>query len=76
MDKIVESLKFKHIETEAMLRGRKIISTYSYRTPVDIYEYRRIDRALVRAFGCENTRTIGTPADFKISTRGEIKGLL
>ena len=70
----VDQLKFKRIETEAMLRGQKITSSYSYAKPVGIDEYRRIDAALVRAFGSKDSRTIGTPAEFKIVSGGRAAG--
>lgn len=53
----IESLRFDQIETIALLRGRKIQSYHSFKTPVGIEEVRKIDAALVRAYGNENART-------------------
>ena len=60
--------KFTHIETQAVIRhhsgdrskDRKIIRSISYPAGVDKHEYDRADRELVRAFGNDNSRTIGT----------------
>lgn len=71
---LIDRLTFSRIVTEAELRGKKIISTYSFHKPVNIDEYRRIDRALVRAYGSENSRTIGVPAPFNIVLRGKTGG--
>lgn len=65
----IDRMRFNHIETTGMLRGRKIVSTYSYRTPVDIHEVRRIDAALVRAFGNDGSRTIATPTPYEFVRR-------
>lgn len=57
--KHVNGLTFSRIETTAELRGAKVTSYYSYPEPVGIQEYRRIDDALVRAFGSLGSRTVG-----------------
>lgn len=56
----IERLQFVQIETVAMLRGQKIQSYYSFRTPVGIDEVRRIDAALVRAYGNDGSVTEAT----------------
>lgn len=53
----IERLQFDQIDTIALLRGQKIQSSYSFRTPVGIDEVRRIDAALVRAYGNDTART-------------------
>lgn len=73
MDHSIEHLKFGVIETEALLRGKLITSRYTYTEPTNIDEVRRIDRALVRAFGSEHSRTIATPS-CKIVLRGKTGG--
>lgn len=61
----IERLQFSQIETVALLRGRKIQSSYSFRTPVGIEEVRRIDAALVRAYGNHGscTEAVISPAN-------------
>lgn len=55
----IERLQFSQIETTAVLRGQKIQSSYSFRTPVGISDYRKIDEALVRAYGSDGSVTEG-----------------
>ena len=56
---------FVKVETFARLRGRLITSVISAPRGISYERYLEIDRSLVRAFGNENSRTIGTFADNK-----------
>lgn len=68
----IESLRFSKIETTANLRGDKVTSYYSFPEPVGIEEVRRIDAALVRAFGNDGTcteATIWPPNPYTVLTK-------
>lgn len=52
---------WSRVETTAVVRGKPITSWYSFRTPISTDEVRRMDAALVRAFGNDGSRTVATP---------------
>lgn len=55
-------MRFRQIENRGILKDGRVITTVrTYPNGADIKEYRRLDTAFVRAFGTENSQTIGTP---------------
>lgn len=59
-----EKRRFRRIETRAVTPAGKVVTGwYSYPLGVGYDEYTRIDAALVRAFGSDGSRTVGTFMD-------------
>lgn len=59
-----EEMVFSRIETRGVLPdGRVITSWNTFPRGVGYDVYRQMERALVRAFGNEGSRTVGTPME-------------
>lgn len=66
---MTERRLLRRIETRAVGPNGKIVTSWnSYPLGVGYDEYRRIDAALVRAFGNEGSRTVGTFLDGEVQT--------
>lgn len=64
-----DDMRFSRIETRATMPNGKVVTTWhSYPLGVGKDEYDRIDAALVRIYGNDNCRTIGTPMGHPDST--------